>query len=165
MKKLFCIILCLCLSSCWYHPNDDDTTSPPYEPPYEAVILKRSELNSSIVLQEKQATVEPAKIYVVEDYIFINDKRRGFHIFDNSDPVNPVKKSFLKVPGCTDIAIRNSTFYINQATDLVVLTFDLNDFSFEIVKRVENVFPKVASPDGYIEHANEDSVVVNWLEK
>ena len=46
-----------------------------------------------------------------------------------------------------------------------MLTFDLNDFSFEIVKRVENVFPKVASPDGDVHYADDDSVVVNWLEK
>ena len=170
MKKIVYIAISLCLCGCWYHPNDDDGgggsfISEPYESLYEPLTIKRSELNSSIVLQDAEVIMEPAKIYIIDDYIFINDKRRGFHIFDNSNPTNPVKKSFLKIPGCTDVAIRNSTFYINQATDLVVLTFDLSDFSFTIDKRVENVFPVIISPEGFTPDTNEDSVVVNWIKK
>lgn len=111
--------------------------------------------------------IESSKIYIIDKYIFINDRRKGFHIFDNSDPINPVKVNFLKAPGATDISIRDNVFYINQATDLVSLTIDINTFSLTINKRLENVFPEILSPDGFRESDVDkyDSVVVNWTQK
>ncbi|WP_233897542.1 hypothetical protein [Tenacibaculum piscium] len=132
---------------------------------YEPVIIKRADLNTSIVFQDAEVMSESSKIYIFDNYIFINDKRKGFHIFDNSDPKNPIKKKFLKIPGATDIAIRNNTFFINQATDLVSLSIDLKTFNFKINKRLENVFPKLESPDGFYQSVKNEEIIVNWTQK
>lgn len=162
MKKVVLLITCFVFFNCF---NNREIIDPPYESRYKPIIIKKSELNKSISIQDNVVISKSAKIYIVGDYIFINDQRRGFHIFDNSDPSNPVKKRFLEVPGATDVAIRNNMLYINQARDLVALTFDFNNFTFKINKRLENVFPEVVSPDGDYEYVDNESVVVNWIEK
>ncbi|WP_370408678.1 hypothetical protein [Tenacibaculum dicentrarchi] len=132
---------------------------------YEPVIIKRADLNASIAFQDTEVMSESSKIYIFNDYIFINDKRKGFHIFDNSDPKNPIKKKFLKIPGATDISIRNNTFFINQATDLVSLSINIDASTFTINKRLENVFPKLESPDGFYGNVKNEEIIVNWIKK
>lgn len=165
MNKLFYIAICLCLCGCWeYHDDDEEGESFfPNDSGYKAIVLKRKDLDSSIQLEEASIVTKAAKIYIIDQYIFINDKHRGFHIFDNTDPTNPIKKNFLKIPGATDIAIRNNTFYINQSTDLVIITFNTTDFTFSIDKRLEYVFPEINSPDGFVNDTAEDEIVVNWI--
>ncbi len=171
MKKqriLKCIALCLaslCLSSCIWRFQDDGPEVDYFYSNYEPQIVNRSEIDSSIELLENQEMVESSKIYVIGNYIFINDKHKGFHIFDNEDPENPIKKNFLNFPGSTDIAIRNNILYVNQATDLVALNFDFDAFTFSVENRVEDVFPELIAPDGYYSSVNSDQIVVNWIEK
>jgi len=167
LKVFALLIVAITFSSCFGWGFEDDGLPPDeyYYSDYEPQILNRSEIDDSIQILENQSMVQSSKIYVIGDYIFINDKYRGFHIFDNSDPSNPIKKKFLNFPGATDIAIRDNTLFVNQATDLVALSFDFDAFTFTIKKRVENVFPELYSPDGYYEYVNSDEIIVNWIEK
>ncbi|APZ45914.1 hypothetical protein BW723_06215 [Polaribacter reichenbachii] len=164
MKKLVLIILCFSLTSCNFGNWGDNTTTDPVWSRYNPITLTTAEFENSIEIQEGKVMIESSKIYIIGDYIFINDKRSGFHIFDNTDNSNPVKKKFLKAPGATDIAIRNNTLYINQATDLVVLNLDYTNFDIEIKKRLKNVFPELRSPDGEY-FFEENKVVIKWVEK
>lgn len=172
MKKILLLFLCTSFSSCLLSPllflgtGEGDDESYEYVSSYEAVSIKRADLDASIAFKSNVEIIESSKIYIFDEYIFITDTRKGFHIFDNSDPSNPIKKTFLSVPGATDIAIRNDVFFINQATDLVSLTINPDTFTFEINKRLENVFPELSSPDGFRNYDNEeDSVTVNWILK
>lgn len=163
MKKgIFIISTILLLSSCW---DTWDTEPINYDSRYKAVTMTRQELENSVKLLDSQPMTESSKIYIIGDYIFINDKRKGFHIFDNTDPKNPVKKKFLNAPGATDISIRNNILYINQATDLVVLSIDFNNFSVTQHKRLKDVFPIFYSPDGLLFRPEEGEVIVNFKEK
>ncbi len=58
------------------------------------------------------------KIYFYGKYIFINEIRKGIHIIDNSDPKNPNRISFLKIPGNMDITIKNNVIYAQSFIDL-----------------------------------------------
>lgn len=165
MKKITMTLLCLTLFSCVPFYNQGDPEEP-IESAYEPVVIDRNDLDATIAFKEHIEMTESSKIYIFNDYIFINDKRKGFHIFDNSDTSNPIKKTFLNIPGATDIAIRNNVFFINQATDLVSLTIDVTTGSIKINKREENVFPEILSPDGFLNYEDSgNSVVVNWIEK
>ena len=86
------------------------------------------------------------------------------NIYSNINRTQVIKKKFLKIPGATDIAIRNNALYINQATDLVVLTIDHNTFQVDVKKRLKDVFPELRSPDGEY-YSENDKVVVNWIQK
>ncbi|WBX73746.1 hypothetical protein PG913_00305 [Tenacibaculum pacificus] len=163
MKKIMVLLFCINLSSCFYYENEP--TSDPYQSSYDPVTIERTNLNASIAFQDNIEMTESSKIYIFDDYIFINDKRKGFHIFDNSDSSNPIKKKFLKIPGATDISIRNNTFFINQATDLVSLSINIDASTFTINKRLENVFPKLESPDGFYGNVKNEEIIVNWIKK
>ena len=165
MKKIFLIISCIfLLSSCWYG-WDRENDFVYYDSRYEAITMSREELKNATKILDNQPMTESSKIYIIGDYIFINDKRKGFHIFDNTNPENPVKKKFLNAPGATDISIRNNVLFLNQATDLVVLTMDFNNFSVIENKRIEGVFPVFLSPDGLLFRPEEGEVIVNFKEK
>lgn len=164
MKKVYFTLLCLVFTSCIFDNWGETDTTDPVWYRFDPVTLSTAAFENSIEIQENSSILESSKIYIIGDYIFINDKRTGFHIFDNTDTANPVKKKFLKAPGATDIAIRNNTLYINQATDLVVLTLDFNTFQVDVKKRLKNVFPELRSPDGDY-FSEENKVVVNWIQK
>lgn len=166
MKKLTLLLLTVVFTSClpWDFLDKPDVTEPVSN--YDPIIVSRTTLEKSIKIEESKDIIESSKIYVLGDFIFINDKHKGFHLFDNTDPKNPVKKKFLNVPGATDIAVRNNTFYINQATDLVTLTFNASDYSVKLEKRIRDVFPVMMSPDNFQHYDLKDNeVIIGWKEK
>lgn len=157
MRKIILLLVCFAFLGC-------PMPEPPQRSSYKPIILKRADFEKSISLEGSKQVEKSAKVYIFDKLIFVNDKHKGFHIFNNSTPSNPVKEKFLKIPGATDIAIRNNTFYINQATDLIVLTFNFSDHTYKLEKRIKNVFPQMLSPDGdrYYD-LKEDEVIVNWV--
>jgi hypothetical protein len=158
--KLLSALLCLSLVSCIF--GDDDNVIPAFTN-YEAVILSRTELESSIELQAARPILETGKIYVISGYLFVNEPNVGFHIINNQDPSNPIVERFLTTPGVTDIIFKDESFYINQAVDLVALKFNESLTSITETKRVRNVFPVLHSPDFFHPELGADEIVVNWI--
>ncbi len=109
--------------SCWLNTGEDDENMVEPFPisSYNPVIVKRQVLETSTILQEPQTIVNSGKIYVKDDFLFINEKNQGFHIFNNSNPANPTNIGFLKVLGSSDLAIKNDIIYVNNATDLIAI--------------------------------------------
>ncbi|WP_411028854.1 LVIVD repeat-containing protein [Spongiimicrobium sp. 3-5] len=107
------------------------------------------------------------KIYAYKDYVFVNDKAKGVHVIDNSNPESPKKISFIKIAGNVDISVKDDYLYADSLMDLVVL--DISDISnISVVNRLENVlrnnvfFPFDADffEYGEIDHQNE--IIVGW---
>jgi len=59
------------------------------------------------------------KICVLGNTLYVNEPGKGIHIFDNSNPANPINKQFLKIPGNYDLAIRG-----NDAVCRLLYRFD-----------------------------------------
>jgi len=79
------------------------------------------------------------KIYIYNNFLFINEPRKGIHIFDNSNPSTPVNLSFIKIPGNVDIAVSNNILYADSYVDL--LAFDISSIAnIKQVKRLNDVF-------------------------
>jgi hypothetical protein len=74
-----------------------------------------------------QPVRQPGKIYTISGYLLINEKNKGIHVFNNSDPSNPVPVGFLKMFGNTEMAIRGNVLYADHLTDLVAL--DIKDWN------------------------------------
>ena len=151
-------------SCCFYGSCDDDFDAEPLAfSQYEPVFLSRADLERSIQLGEPVQIVNSGKIYVKDDLLLVSEVREGFHVFDNSNPENPIKIKFIEVPGSTDLAIRENVLYINQATDLIAATFNFSANTLLVTKRVENAFPELRSPDGeYAYDIPANSIVVDW---
>src|SRR5690554_5904785 len=96
------------------------------------------EFKNSIDIISPVPMEESGKIYVYEDFIFVNDKYRGVHIIDNQNPSAPKKIGFIKIPGNVDISIKDNYLYADSITDLIV--FDISDIGhIKIVNRLEHV--------------------------
>jgi len=105
---------------------------------YEPVWASSEELRT-LTTEAPRALEDPGKIYVLGDWLFVNERWEGVHIFDNSDPANPQPLTFFRIPGNVDIAIRNGMLYADNGPDLV--TLDLSDpASPQLVDRREGVF-------------------------
>jgi hypothetical protein len=80
------------------------------------------------------------KIYIKDNYLFVSEKYKGIHVFDNSNPASPVNLSFIDIPGNVDLAIRDHYLYADNYVDLVVL--DISNISSPVeVARIQNIFP------------------------
>ncbi|WP_273274076.1 LVIVD repeat-containing protein [Maribacter polysiphoniae] len=100
--------------------------------------ISKSEFKNSVDIVAPAPIKESGKIYAYRDYIFVNDKYRGVHVIDNSDPSAPKKISFIKIAGNVDISIKDGYLYADSLMDLVVL--DISDIThIKIVTRLDNV--------------------------
>jgi len=129
---------------------------------YKAVTMSRIDFENSIKMTVPQPMKKAGKIYIKDDYMFIGDLNRGFHIYKNENPENPVLIAFIEIPGVTDIAIREDVFYANQAVDLIAFKLNIENQQVQILKRIPNIFPELISPDGFIQNVEADQVVVDW---
>ncbi len=142
MKRLnpigaFCLLLILgSLTSCLKDKCDREVTYVKSIPIFQTL----EEIRKPIVSQPNTPLVNPGKIYNYGNYIFINEVREGFHIYNNEDPSNPMHVNFVAVPGNKDISISNGVLYADNYLDL--LAIDISDaMSPSLISRSENVFP------------------------
>jgi hypothetical protein len=129
---------------------------------YYAVYMERKNLEKSVFYTEQGKEMKnPGKIYYRHPYLFVNEKYKGVHVFDNTDPENPAKKGFIMAPGCLDMAVKDNIIYLDNAVDLV--SFDLTEM--KEANRIINVLPEPASPNGFIydyDNRPENIILVEW---
>ncbi|MGB0274768.1 MAG: hypothetical protein ACPF9U_06005 [Flavobacteriaceae bacterium] len=165
MRKTHILLFAFLLSfqGCCFYCDEEEVE---YGSRYEPIYMSRTELNNSLQLKPAREIINSGKIYVVNNLLFVGEKLEGFHVFDNANPKNPVKVKFMQLLGTTDLAIRDNVVYANQSTDLVALEFDLDKETLKLTKRIENIFPELRSPDGYVATGRvEDNVVIGWKPK
>lgn len=140
----------------------------PYGSKYRPVFMYRSDMEKAVRIGEPRKMENPGKIYMKDDFIFINEKYFGIHILDNSNPENPEKIGFIYIDGCIDMAMKGDIIYADNAVDLIAIKTGSEFENIEIKKRIRNVFPEMISPEGYYlywyiqENRPENSVLVRW---
>lgn len=164
MIKNSIVLLCLVLfvfASCDKNDKYDDflVATP--------VVVSIEEFRNGVAIIAPEPIEESGKIYAYLDYVFVNDKYRGVHVIDNSEPANPTKIAFIKIVGNVDISVKDGYLYADSLTDLVVLDIsDINNIS--MVNRLENVLREnvvwPAEVDffeyGSVDYENE--IIVGW---
>lgn len=106
----------------------------------------------------------PGKIYVYGNYLFVNEINKGVHVIDNSNPSNPVNKSFINIPGNLDIAVKGNTLFADLYRDMIALDIS-NPLAAHITSTSENVFPDRNS-NGLAYFAIDTSTyLVDWIKK
>ena len=130
---------------------------------YKPVVLEREIFENAIGAQSPQAIIKPGKIYIKDNLMFLNEINKGFHVFKYTNPETPIKLGFIKILGATDVAIRNETIYINQATDLVSLIYNETTNTITVLHRNKNVFPQKLSPDGNIGYITPNQIIIDWI--
>jgi hypothetical protein len=155
MKRFFLIVLALlCLGVS------------PYIPQYEAympVFMSRQTLEQSVkYVAGATPMIHTGKIYYRSPYIYVNERYKGVHIINNTNPYHPVNEGFVIAPGCIDMAVKGNILYIDNSVDLV--SFDLE--SKVVTKRIRDVFPEPLPPESLFRQLFFDRpqgyVVVEW---
>ncbi|MDR1880956.1 MAG: hypothetical protein LBQ78_08490 [Tannerellaceae bacterium] len=158
MKKTIFLSLFLFLIALVNTSSVADYMGEPYGA-YRPVFMKRADLENSVSYRDGRALTHPGKIYSRAPYIYVNERYKGVHVINNSDPAHPVNEGFIVAPGCIDMAVKGDIMYLDNAVDLVA--FDL--VSKKVTKRVKNVFPVPVAPDNsYYWMYDEDMVLVGW---
>ncbi|PWT72201.1 MAG: hypothetical protein C5B59_16390 [Bacteroidetes bacterium] len=159
MKKTLLFLLTTCiLSSILLYPTacmkDRIThTYTMYIPVYKSLSSIRASIKSTTPVEVKST----GKIYLWGKYIFLNEREKGIHIIDNSNPSSPQIIAFLNIPGNENISIKDATLFADSFGDLV--TFDVRDPSHPVYKKsIWNIFPSRYS--SYSATLNPDSVLL-----
>ena len=92
---------------------------------YNPVFLSRAEFEQSKVSSALRPLKNPGKIYFYQNYLFVNEKGLGVHVYDLSDFSHPINIAFYNIPGNFDIAIKDHYLYADNVIDLI--TIDITD--------------------------------------
>ena len=130
---------------------------------YTPVFMSRETLNSSVMyISGARDMVQTGKIYYRIPYIYVNERYKGVHVINNTDPAHPVNEGFILAPGCIDMAVKGNILYLDNAVDLVSFNLD----SRQVTKRIRNVFPEPLPPDDFnfrrYYNRPEGYVIVEW---
>ncbi|MCP4137196.1 MAG: hypothetical protein GY754_39875 [bacterium] len=111
---------------------------------YKPVYMPYGEFRNSFKVEKPRPLIDPGRIYLKDNFIFINEKDKGIHIIDNSDPRAPRKVAFLNILGNMDMAIQGNYLYADSHIDLLVVDIRrLSEAPLKIgmINRLEEVFP------------------------
>ncbi|WP_190809871.1 LVIVD repeat-containing protein [Flagellimonas sp. S3867] len=138
MKKKILFILSLAtLAFVSCDKNDDNDGYAEYLVAKPLVISKADFVNSVDIIAPRPID-ESGKVYTYKDYIFVNDKYKGIHVINNSNPLQPRKIGFIRIPGNVDISVKDDFLYADSLMDLIVLDIS-NITEIKQVNRLENV--------------------------
>ncbi len=122
-------------------------------------------MRKSVKATAASEILSAGKIYIKDNYLFINEKYKGIHVYDNTNPASPVNLAFIDIPGNVDLAVRGHYLYADNYVDLVVL--DIANVNVPIeVARIQNIFPYTipeateSYPIANIDQ--EQGVIVGW---
>lgn len=125
-----------------------------FVPLYKSIQEVRNNIKSSAAREIKA----PGKLFIIGNYIFLNEINKGVHIIDNRNPALPVNKAFIDMPGNVDIAVKGNYLYADLYADLVVL--DISDpLNVTKIKIAENIFPERI----YGITTDNNKVIYDWV--
>ena len=139
---------------------------------YIPMFMDRSVLETSVQMVPTSMPIRnPGRIYVYQNWLLLVEQYKGIHLIDNADPAHPVRKAFLRVPGCQSMAVGNGILYVDNAVDLVGFKIDLSTLQGHEVARNKKALPEINSPNGYVpwefSRANRpaNTEIVGWTNK
>lgn len=118
------------------------------------------EVRNSIGNRAPQPVKAPGKMYLYDDYIFLNEGGRGVHIINNANPSLPVNEAFIDIPGCQDMAVLGNTLYADCYTDMMVIDIS-NPKAVKLIHSVSNLFPERQYILGY--RVDSGKVIADWI--
>jgi len=102
--------------------------------------LSYDEMRQPVKSSGATAVEVQGKICIRDNYLFVNEKYKGVHIFDNTNPANPQNIATLQIPGNVDIAVTGDYLFADSYVDLVVM--DISDLGNpKEVARLKDIFP------------------------
>lgn len=112
-----------------------------------------------------QPIVQTGAIFLRDTMFFMLEQKKGIHVFNLKDSLDPVALAFFQIPAITDFTIVGDRLYADSWKDFI--TIDISDlYHIREVNRQTDVFiPALYPPlyDGYFECVDESNgAVVDW---
>jgi len=111
-----------------------------FKRPAVPIYMSYQRLRESVQVEAARPPDRLGRVYLYQNYVFLNEQNEGIHIIDNTDPTLPVNLGFIRIPGNTDIAMRDNYLFADSYVDLVTLDMN-NPANIQVVNRQENLFP------------------------
>lgn len=157
-KAIAVLFLFSFLNSC---VKDNITRSYTYSY-YLPVYKTTAEVRANIKSNAPQPVVNPGKIVILGNYIFLNEVDKGIHVIDNSNPSSPRNVAFIDIPGNMDLALKGSTLYADLYIDLVTLDIS-NPLNVTVKKYNEGVFPYRSYGNGF--YNDSTKIISDWIKR
>lgn len=109
------------------------------------IVMGFDEFRNAVKKTEARNLETPGKIYLKDNFVFVNEFQEGIHVIDNSNPEAPQILNFIEIPGNIDMAIKGNILFADSYIDLVAI--DVSDpYNPVEVDRLEDAFPNVLPP-------------------
>jgi hypothetical protein len=129
---------------------------------------------SQVSSQPPIAISNGGKIALNNNKLYMVEQGQGIHVINYTNPAQPVKERFIKVPGCYEVSLKNGYLIVNNGPDLVSLNIS-DPNSVVVAYRLANVFkslqeansvpPNAVSGD-YFECVDiSKGIVSKWIQK
>ncbi len=130
------------------------------------VYMSYSEFRQEKSISKSQEMIQPGKICMYGNYLFINEISKGIHIINNSNPKNPENIGFLEIIGNIDMAIKDNLLFVDSQSDLVC--FDISNPEKPTEKSRSKdvfyyVFPSTGNNYPIDDVDPEKGVVIDWV--
>lgn len=162
--KIILLFFLFLIPSLFFTSCDDQRVQTVTWIEYEPVYMSHEKFIESAGFEEARELEKPGKIYLYDNYLFVNEPNQGVHIIDNRDPSSPHFVGFVNIPGNKDMAVRGDKLYADSSTDLLV--FDISDLQNpELITRKEDVFDMSYDRfrgNRFRQIDESKGVVVNW---
>ncbi len=114
-----------------------------------------------------QPIAQTGAIFLQDTLFFMLEQKKGIHVFNLKDSLNPAYLTFFNIPAVTDFTISNDRLYADSWKDLV--TIDISDlYHIREVDRETDVFSPILYPplyEGFFECVDESKgAVVDWVD-
>lgn len=130
------LILAITFQSCLKDSCTDVQTYTQWNPVYKT----DEQMNVAPTFEVARQLQNPGKIYFYDNYLLINERKKGIHIIDNSNVKSPKNIGFIKIDGNIDIAIKEDMLYVDSYDDL--LAIDITNITApKLANRTDAVFP------------------------
>ena len=158
MKNIsFLFILCLTLfiTSC---TEDTGTVTVTYQEA-TAIYGDMDEIRAMPLSEGARAISNAGKIFIGEDYVLIGEEGSGIHVVNNADRENPIRESFINIPGNREFYVSGNYIYAETYYDMVKI--DISDPNQPILTaRAEN-----AIQEEFMDNQGNTLIGFNYQEK
>ena len=128
----------------------------------EPVYMTPQEIRDAASVVAPEGLGMTGRVYLYENYIFVNERGKGIHVVNNLDPADPIVESFINLPGNYNMSIKGDIMYADSYMDMVAIDIS-NLKSIEIVDRIENIFTNFNQSTTEF-YDPQRGVIVDWTE-
>jgi len=158
MKKytfLFIFCLTLFITSC---TDDTGTVTVTYQEA-SAIYGDMDEIRAIPLSEVVREITNPGKIFIGEDFVLIGEEGSGIHVINNADRENPIRESFINIPGNREFYVSGDYIYAETYYDMVKIDIS-NPNQPLLIARAQN-----AIQDQFVDDQGNTLIGFNYQEK